>query len=103
MMQRFYAFLQQQQQQHHQVTYEEFGLDREEVLQGLAQRDEAMEEALDKVSFERGIFYGYDSDGYLACYRLEMELMGIPTRHMIKEFDRLVAPELHDQIQELID
>ncbi|KAI5069175.1 hypothetical protein GOP47_0015476, partial [Adiantum capillus-veneris] len=65
----------------HQVTYEKFGLDQEYLLQGFARSDEAemkqakVEEALDKVYAERGTFDGYDSDGYLVCYRSEMELM----------------------------
>ncbi|MCO5599065.1 hypothetical protein L7F22_053164 [Adiantum nelumboides] len=108
MMQLLDAFLQQQ-----QVTYEQFGLGQTNSLQVFVEVDEAkikqekvdeiMEEALDKVYVERGTFDGYDSDGYLACYQTEMELMGISTKHMIKEFDRLVASELRDQIEKLID
>ncbi|MCO5570831.1 hypothetical protein L7F22_024559 [Adiantum nelumboides] len=93
MMQLFDAFLQQQ-----QVTYEQFGLNQIDLLQVFAQSEaeikqakvnEAVEEALDKIYAERCTFDGYDSDGYLACYRTEMKLMGISTKHMIKEFDRV--------------
>ncbi|MCO5609257.1 hypothetical protein L7F22_063481 [Adiantum nelumboides] len=65
--------------------------------------DEEMEDALDKVYVERGTSDGYDSDGYLACYRVKMELVGISTKHMIKESEWLVAPKLRDQIQKLIE
>ncbi|KAI5074075.1 hypothetical protein GOP47_0010036 [Adiantum capillus-veneris] len=84
MMQLFDAFMQQQ------VTYEKFRLDQEEFLRGLAQRDEVVEEALDKASSERGLFDGYDSDGYLACYRyrslsISMQIIGLNLKnHLYK-------------------
>ncbi|KAI5079829.1 hypothetical protein GOP47_0005308 [Adiantum capillus-veneris] len=78
-----------------------------QIYGGFSRPDEAemkqanVEEALDKVYAERGTFDGYDGDGHLVCYRSEMDLIDIPTKHMIKEFDRYVAPKLHDQIQDL--
>ncbi|MCO5569581.1 hypothetical protein L7F22_023296 [Adiantum nelumboides] len=71
--------------------------DEAKIMQ--AKVDEAVEEVLDKVYAERDTFDDYDSDGYLACYRSEMKLMGISTKHMIKEFDRLIALELRAIVQ----
>ena len=47
------------------------------------------------------VFYGYDAEGDLECYKLEMKNQGVPKDCMIEAFVELVESELREAIQKI--
>ena len=63
---------------------------------------EAVDRALDAVYEEWNTFQGYDPQGYLEYYKVEMTSRGVPEDQMISAFGQLVDAGFKDVYQEVI-